>query len=94
MFSQFFARIANGYMANHNGNPAFFVSALSPTPEITMPIDDEPEITFCEVHEIVVPHLGHVPIVKGDFTAMPKKIQQFIAFYVSDLLTSPTVPFM
>ena len=48
-----------------------------------MPLDDEPEIPFFEVHEIVVPHLGHVPIVKGDFTGLPKKIQQFIAFYVS-----------
>ena len=52
-----------------------------------MPIDDEPEIPFCEVHEIIVPHLGHVPIAKGDFTALPKKIQQFIAYYVSYLLT-------
>ena len=48
-----------------------------------MPLDEEPEIPFFEVHEIVVPHLGHVPIVKGDFTGLPKKIQQFIAFYVS-----------
>lgn len=46
-----------------------------------MPLDEEPEIPFMEVHEIVVPHLGHVPIAKGDFTALPKKIQQFIAYY-------------
>ena len=52
--------------------------------EDNMPLDEEPEIPFFEVHEIVVPHLGHVPIVKGDFTGLPKKIQQFIAFYVSN----------
>ena len=64
-------------------NHTLSLVVAAPTPEITMPIDDEPEIPFCEVHEIIVPHLGHVPIAKGDFTALPKKIQQFIAYYVS-----------
>ena len=56
-----------------------------------MPLDEEPEIPFFEVHEIVVPHLGHVPIAKGDFTALPKKVQQFIAYYVSLTVTCTRV---
>ncbi|XP_014662878.1 PREDICTED: phosphoenolpyruvate carboxykinase [GTP]-like [Priapulus caudatus] len=34
---------------------------------------------FYEVHEIVVPHLGHVPIAKGDFSRLPSKVQQWVA---------------
>ena len=29
LFSQFFARFANGYMANHNGNPLGLTSVIS-----------------------------------------------------------------
>ncbi|ESO06398.1 hypothetical protein HELRODRAFT_106117 [Helobdella robusta] len=47
-----------------------------------MALDQEPDIPFYEVHEVVVPHLGRVPITKGDFHALPKKVQKFIAFYV------------
>lgn len=50
-----------------------------------MALDQEPDIPFYEVHEVVVPHLGRVPIAKGDFHALPKKVQKFIAFYVSEL---------
>jgi len=46
-------------------------------------IDQEPDIPFYDVHEVVVPHLGHIPIAKGDFHRLPKKAQKFIAFYVS-----------
>ncbi|CAH1780761.1 unnamed protein product [Owenia fusiformis] len=49
-------------------------------------VEEETEIPFYEVHEIVVPHLGHVPIAKGDFHRLPKKVQKFIAYYC-DLLT-------
>jgi len=48
-------------------------------------IDQEPEIPFYDVHKVVVPHLGHVPIAKGDFNRFPKKAQRFIAYYVSKL---------
>lgn len=50
------------------------------------PLDYEADIPFFEVHEVVVPHLGHVPIAKGDFNRLPLKVQKFIAFYV-DYLT-------
>lgn len=46
------------------------------------PLDYEADIPFFEVHEVVVPHLGHVPIAKGDFNRLPIKVQKFIAFYV------------
>jgi len=47
------------------------------------PLDQEADIPFFEVHEVVVPHLGRVPIAKGDFHGLPRKVQKFIAFYVS-----------
>ena len=47
------------------------------------PLDQEADIPFFEVHEVVVPHLGHVPIAKGDFNRLPRKVQKFVAFYVS-----------
>jgi len=47
------------------------------------PLDQEPDIPFYEVHEVIVPHLGHVPIAKGDFARLPREVQKFIAFYVS-----------
>jgi len=48
-------------------------------------VDQEPDIPFYNVHEVIVPHLGHIPIAKGDFHRLPKKAQKFIAFYVSRL---------
>ena len=45
--------------------------------------DQEPDIPFYDVHEVIVPHLGHIPIAKGDFNRLPKKAQKFIAYYVS-----------
>ena len=50
---------------------------------MSKPLDQEPDIPFFEVHEVVVPHLGHVPIAKGDFNRLPRKVQKFVAFYVS-----------
>ncbi|XP_071173156.1 phosphoenolpyruvate carboxykinase [GTP]-like [Mytilus edulis] len=42
-----------------------------------------PEKTqYYEVHNIVVPHIGPVPIAKGDFHKLPKKVQKFIAKWV------------
>lgn len=35
-----------------------------------------------EVHEIVVPHIGHVPIAKGDFHYLPKQVQDFVTQWV------------
>lgn len=49
---------------------------------MSKPLDQEPDIPFMEVHEVVVPHLGHVPIAKGDFHRLPRSAQKFIAFYV------------
>lgn len=46
-------------------------------------LDQEPDIPFYDVHEVIVPHLGHIPIAKGDFNRLPKKAQKFIAYYVS-----------
>lgn len=48
-----------------------------------MALDQEPDMPFYEVHEVVVPHLGHVPIAKGDFSRLPKNVQKYIAYYVS-----------
>ncbi|CAD5115034.1 DgyrCDS4055 [Dimorphilus gyrociliatus] len=48
-------------------------------------LDVEPEIKYTEVHEIIVPHLGHIPIAKGDFHALPTKAKKFIAFYADYL---------
>ena len=56
------------------------VSKMSKPKDI---IDQEPDIPFYDVHEVVVPHLGHIPIAKGDFHRLPKKAQKFIAYYVS-----------
>lgn len=53
---------------------------------MSKPLDQEPDIPFYEVHEVVVPHLGHVPIAKGDFGRLPKNVQKFLAYYV-DYLT-------
>lgn len=38
-----------------------------------------------EVDDIMLPEVGlvHVPIVKGDFSSIPPKVQEFIAKYVS-----------
>lgn len=38
-----------------------------------------------EVDDIMLPEVGlvHVPIVKGDFSSIPQKVQHFIAKYVS-----------
>ncbi len=47
------------------------------------PIDQEDYVPITEIHEIIVPHLGHVPIAKGDFHKLSRKVQQFVAFYVS-----------
>lgn len=49
---------------------------------MSKPLDQEADIPFFEVHEVVVPHLGHVPIAKGDFNRLPRKVQKFVAFYV------------
>lgn len=40
-----------------------------------------------EIDDIVLPEVGlvQVPVVKGDFTSLPPKVQQFIAKYVSSL---------
>ncbi|OWF37378.1 phosphoenolpyruvate carboxykinase [GTP]-like [Mizuhopecten yessoensis] len=35
-----------------------------------------------EVHEIVVPHLGTLPILKGDFNLLGEKVKKFIGKYV------------
>lgn len=49
------------------------------------PLDQEPDIPFYEVHEVIVPHLGHVPIAKGDFARLPREVQKFIAFYTDQM---------
>ena len=35
-----------------------------------------------EVHEVVIPHLGHMPICKGDYHYLPKAVQGLIAKWV------------
>lgn len=39
-----------------------------------------------ETDDVSVPEVGvvHVPVVKGDFLALPHSVQEFIAEYVSD----------
>ncbi|XP_041375473.1 phosphoenolpyruvate carboxykinase [GTP]-like [Gigantopelta aegis] len=44
--------------------------------------DTEAEDKFFEVHEIVVPHIGRVPITKGDFHYLPSKVKRWLAFTV------------
>jgi phosphoenolpyruvate carboxykinase (GTP) len=51
-----------------------------------MALDQEPDISFYEVKEVVVPHIGRVPICKGDLVTLPKNVQKYIAFY-ADYLT-------
>ncbi|XP_076112406.1 phosphoenolpyruvate carboxykinase [GTP]-like isoform X1 [Mytilus galloprovincialis] len=43
---------------------------------------DKEETQFYEVHNIVVQHIGPIPIAKGDFHKLPKKCQKFIAKWV------------
>lgn len=42
--------------------------------------DEAPD--FIEIHEIVIQKLGHVPIIKGDFHVLPKKVQKYLAKWV------------
>jgi len=37
-----------------------------------------------EIDDVMIPEVGmvHVPIVKGDFSSIPAKVQEFIAKYV------------
>lgn len=38
---------------------------------------------FPETHEIVVPNLGKVPILKGNLSTLPQNVQKFISHWVS-----------
>ncbi|BFZ12658.1 hypothetical protein BsWGS_15697 [Bradybaena similaris] len=42
----------------------------------------EEEDLVYEVHEIVVQKVGHVPVAKGDFNHLPKKVKTFVAHCV------------
>jgi phosphoenolpyruvate carboxykinase (GTP) len=46
------------------------------------PIWIEPDEKYFEVHEVVVPHVGHVPVAKGEFHDLPKKVQHFIIHWI------------
>lgn len=46
----------------------------------------EEEDLVYEVHEIVVQRVGHVPVAKGDFNHLPKKVKIFVAHCVSTIL--------
>ncbi|TGZ61592.1 hypothetical protein CRM22_007902 [Opisthorchis felineus] len=35
-----------------------------------------------EIHQIIVPHLGQVPVAKGDFSSLPPEAQSFIGKWV------------
>lgn len=52
-----------------------------------------PEERVVEVHEIKVPHLGHLPIAKGEFHLLPKAVQRLVAHWVSFLPSSLDVVF-
>ena len=43
------------------------------------------ELLVEEIDDVTLPGLGivHVPVVKGDFNALPQKVQEFIAQHVS-----------
>ena len=58
-------------------------SSFLKTSSMAKDLDQEPDIKFDVLNEIVVPHLGHIPIVKGNFSKLGTKIQKFIAYYVS-----------
>lgn len=51
-------------------------------PDQKMSVFGEEDTQFYEVHNIVVQHIGPVPIAKGDFHMLPKKVQKFIAKWV------------
>jgi len=68
------------YLCSGNIHLFLQVAEMSKPKDI---LDQEPDIPFYNVHEVIVPHLGHIPIAKGDFHRLPKKAQKFIAFYVS-----------
>lgn len=46
-------------------------------------MSEEDELVY-EVHEIVVQRVGHVPVAKGDFNHLPKKVKTFVAHCVSN----------
>ena len=48
-------------------------------------MSDNEEEPFMEVHEIVTQKLGHIPISKGDFHYLPKKVQKWVIHAVSIL---------
>ncbi|CAH8657163.1 unnamed protein product [Dicrocoelium dendriticum] len=42
----------------------------------------ETEEACFEIHEIVVPHLGNVPVAKGDYSMLPEAVKTFIGKWV------------
>ncbi|XP_050396701.1 phosphoenolpyruvate carboxykinase [GTP] [Patella vulgata] len=46
-------------------------------------MSDNEEEPFMEVHEIVTQKLGHVPVAKGDFHFLPKKVQRWVIHSVN-----------
>lgn len=47
-----------------------------------MSVFGKEDTQFYEVHNIVVQHIGVIPIAKGDFHKLPSKAQKFIAKWV------------
>lgn len=47
-----------------------------------MSVFGQEDTQFYEVHNIVVQHIGPIPIAKGDFHKLPMKVQKFIAKWV------------
>lgn len=37
---------------------------------------------FQEIHAIMIPHIGRVPVLKGDIHLLPKNVQKFIIHWV------------
>ena len=55
-----------------------------------MPLWNEHDESYKEIHEIIVPHLGHIPIGKGDFHRLPRDVRHFIGHWV-DILNPRTI---
>lgn len=53
---------------------------------MSKPLWEGEDHVFPEVHEITVPHLGKVPVVKGNLSQLPVNVQKFVSHYVSSWL--------
>ncbi len=42
----------------------------------------EPNTAIPEVHTIQIPHIGNIPVAKGEFRELPENVQRFVGHWV------------